>query len=112
LKKIWLRRGLLLAALIVGGMLFFRWSQESIVTPVFTVTSPDLPEAFDGFRIVQISDLHGKEFGENNSRLIETVAELEPDLIAITGDLIDQEAQLQRVPDLAWGLSALAPTYT
>lgn len=111
MKKIWLRRGLLLAALIVGGMLFFRWSQESIVTPVYTVTSPDLPEAFDGFRIVQISDLHGKEFGENNSRLIETVAELEPDLIAITGDLIDQEAQLQRVPDLARGLSALAPTY-
>ena len=105
MKKKWTRRGLLLALLILGGGLFFRWSQESIVTPTYIVTSPDLPEAFDGFRIVHISDLHGKEFGENNRRLIEAVVELEPDLIAITGDLIDQQQQATAVlPELMTGL--------
>lgn len=104
MKQKWLKRGLLLAALMVGGLLFFRWSQESIVTPVYTVTDPDLPEAFDGFRIVHISDLHGKEFGEDSSRLIEAVAALEPDLIAVTGDLIDQWEQQEMLTELMVGL--------
>ena len=109
LKKKWFKRGLLLAALMVGGVLFFRWSQESIVTPVYTVTSPDLPEVFDGFRIVHISDLHGKEFETGNRDLLRQVAQLQPDLIAVTGDLIDRESQLQMVPALARGLGAIAP---
>ena len=58
-----------------------------------------------------ISDLHGKEFGENNQRLLDFVAGLEPDLIAITGDMIHDEAQLAMVPPVAEGLAAIAPTY-
>jgi len=50
-----------------------------------------LPHAFDGFRIVQLSDIHvgptlGKDFV---SKIVETANSLEPDLIAITGDLVD-----------------------
>ena len=40
-------------------------------------------------RIIQISDLHNSEFGNNNHRLIETVAAQNPDLILITGDLLN-----------------------
>lgn len=113
MKKKWIRRGFLLAAFIIGGVLFFGWSQESIVTPTYTVVDENLPEAFDGFRIVHISDLHGKEFGEDSRRLAEAVAELEPDLIAITGDLIDQDQQVMEVlPELMIGLlQAEAPIY-
>lgn len=40
-------------------------------------------------RIVQLSDLHTKSFGENNNRLIKRVRKLNPDVIVITGDLVD-----------------------
>lgn len=109
-KRIW-RGLLLLVVLVTAGALFFRWQQESIVTEIYRVRSADLPASFDGMRIVHLSDLHGKEFGTNSERLLKKVAALEPDLIAITGDLIDQENQLAMVPALARGLAAVAPTY-
>ena len=103
----------LLLVLLAAALLavWFVWQQESIVTETYEVGSDRLPAAFDGLRIVHLSDLHGKQFGENNARLLEAVAGLEPDLIAITGDLIDREEQLAGVPALAAGLAAIAPTY-
>lgn len=47
-----------------------------------------LPQAIDGFRIVQLSDLHGKTFG--NKEIVRRVNELHSDLIVITGDVFDQ----------------------
>ena len=109
------RRGrrLLLGALVLAVLLalFFWWQQNGIKTTVVEVESAQLPAAFDGLRIVHLSDLHGKEFGTGSETLLEQVAGLEPDLIAITGDLIDQESQLEMVPALARGLAAIAPTY-
>ena len=110
-KRIW-RGLLLLVVLVTAGALFFRWQQESIVTEIYRVRSADLPASFDGMRIVHLSDLHGKEFGTNSERLLKKVAALEPDLIAITGDLIDQENQLAMVSALARGLAAVAPRTT
>lgn len=97
----------LIVLLLVG---FFLWQQNGIVTETYTASVSGLPAAFDGFRIVQISDLHGKEFGKDNASLLAAVAELQPDLIAITGDLIDQAEQFDMVPPLARGLSQIAPT--
>lgn len=110
-KHLPLRRLLVLALILLLGAGLFLWEQESIVTETYLVTSPGLPAAFDGFRIVHLSDLHGKEFGEDNERLLSAVADLEPDLIAVTGDLIDREEQLAVVPTLARGLAAIAPTF-
>ena len=49
-----------------------------------------LPEAFDGYRIVQISDLHCGPFasGRRVARWVDSANRLEPDLVAVTGDLI------------------------
>jgi predicted MPP superfamily phosphohydrolase len=49
-----------------------------------------LPQAFDGYRIVQISDLHCGPFasGGRVARWVATANRLEPDLVAVTGDLI------------------------
>lgn len=56
---------------------------------------PGLDESFDGLRIVQLSDLH---VGPHTSqrflrRVVETTRRLEPDIIAVTGDLIDDRAE-------------------
>lgn len=46
-------------------------------------------ERIDGIRIVQISDLHNNEFGNENKKLLKIIANKEPDLILITGDLLN-----------------------
>lgn len=55
----------------------------------YIVENNKIPRSFDGFVIAQISDLHNSEFGENNSQIISILKEDRPDMIAITGDLID-----------------------
>ena len=55
----------------------------------YTVSSEELPDAFDGYRIAHVSDLHNAEFGDCNEKLLAMLREAEPDIIAITGDLID-----------------------
>ncbi len=100
---------ILAAALLLSG---FLWSQQNLIqTEVIVVTAQKLPDAFDGLRIAVVSDLHGKEFGADSRALIQAVKRLDPDLIAVTGDLIDQPGQMDIVPALAQGLSAVAPTY-
>ena len=50
----------------------------------------DLPKAFDGFKIVQISDIHSGSF-DNKEKVkagIDKLNELEPDLVCFTGDLV------------------------
>ena len=97
---------LVVLALAVG---WFFWQQNGLSTENITVESA--PDGFSGYRIAVISDLHGKEFGEDNQRLLEFVAGLEPDLIAMVGDLIHEESQMAMIPAVAQGLADIAPTY-
>ena len=75
----------LLCALILYVVL----GNTSVGVSKFEVSSKDLPSEFDGFKIVQISDLHNAEFGKDNKRLLKKIKKCDPDIIALTGDLID-----------------------
>lgn len=55
----------------------------------YYIGAKGLPEAFDGFRIVHIGDLHGKEFGINNTKLARIIKEQKPDVVLVTGDMIN-----------------------
>ena len=57
----------------------------------YTVSSSKLPKSFDGYRIVQLTDLHSKSFGPGNKRLIDKIKGLKPDLIVVTGDMINSK---------------------
>ena len=100
-----------LAVLAVGGWSWFQWQCWGLQTTRAEVALPGLPQGFDGYRIVHLSDLHGHEYGEDSGELLDRVREGSPDLIVVTGDLIDQQSQLAMVPALAQGLAAVAPTY-
>ena len=65
------------------------WGNTALMVNTVTVTAGRIPAAFSGFRIAQVSDLHNAEFGENNVRLLELLSESGPDIIVITGDLVD-----------------------
>ena len=85
-----LRRVLLFLIFILFCVGFFHWSNHSLQVQRFTFTSPRLPAGFDGCVIVQLSDLHGALFGEDNRDLLKVVAKNRPDYIFLTGDLLDQ----------------------
>ena len=100
-----------LAVLAAGGWTWFQWQCWGLQTTRTQAELPALPAGFDGYKIVHLSDLHGHQYGEDSGELLDRVREEGPDLIVITGDLIDQESQLAMVPALARGLAAVAPAY-
>lgn len=59
------------------------------------VTSPNLPEAFDGFKIVQLSDMHSGSFMSSDPlvKAFNIVLEQKPDAIFFTGDLVNNESR-------------------
>ena len=95
------------------GFLFFQWSNHSLQTERFTFQSERLPEAFDGFVMVQLSDLHGAYFGEENEELIEKVKAEAPNVILLTGDLQDRyrETPQSYAVELGRAMAEIAPTY-
>lgn len=63
-------------------------------------------------RLVQITDLHNSIFEENNQDLLDLVADQSPDLILITGDLLNSdESETDIATDLISGLGNIAPVY-
>lgn len=65
------------------------WHNSALEMNTYTVCSSELPEGFDGYRIAHVSDLHNAEMGEGNEKLLDMLRDAKPDMIAITGDLID-----------------------
>lgn len=60
-----------------------------------TIQHDHIPAEFDGFRILQISDFHGDEFGSDNQRLIDAVNRLEYDIILLTGDYLSSSQSMK-----------------
>lgn len=103
---------LIILALIAAAAAFLiKDSREDLEISRYEVASQKLPESFDGFKIVQLSDLHGAEFGEDGMELVDKVGSLEPDMIALTGDFVTDECDLAAVKKLAGRLTELCPVY-
>lgn len=68
---------------------FFIYSNTHIDMDSITVTSKNLPAAFDGTKIVQISDYHNHG-GRNDKIILDKIKEVQPDFIVITGDTVDR----------------------
>ena len=108
-KKVILAVLCVLAAVFVGWMI---WSNVTFGVTRYTVTSGSLPDAFDGFKIVQISDFHDAEYGKDNVDLVEAVRAEHPDMIAITGDLFDsRRLDIDKSFSLVSRLVGIAPCY-
>ena len=65
------------------------YGNRTVGSEPLSVVCPRLPEEFSGFTIAQVSDLHNAELGRGNVRLLTQLRRSRPDVIAITGDLID-----------------------
>lgn len=88
------------------------WGNTALEVNEYEIVSDRIPEAFSGFRIAQVSDLHNAEFGEGNEKLIELLSQTDPDMIVITGDLIDsRHTDIEIALEFARQAIKLAPVY-
>lgn len=69
-------------------LLFLYWQNDTLQVTRYPLVYDSLPDEFNGFRIAQISDMHGKTFGSGNSGLARRIKALKPDVLFVTGDML------------------------
>ena len=94
-------------ALFTAGSLYA--SKHFLQCSYYTIKNEKIEHSF---RLVQLSDLHNSMFGEHNEKLIKKILEQDPDIILITGDLINEtEEDLSVALELISSLSKEKPVY-
>ena len=95
---------------VVFATVYLVWQNNDL-----TVSSHEIEvdaEALDGLHVVQLSDLHAKTFGDDQTRLVNKVIALEPDIIVLTGDMVDSDVDSPETHLAFLGeLSEVAPIY-
>ncbi len=90
-------------------------SNMRIAVDEYTLRYNSLPAAFDGYRVVQLSYIHAAAFGKDNTGLVAAVKNARPDLITVTGDLVnnndDGSHDLTVIRPLIKSLVSIAPVY-
>lgn len=76
---------LLLLVMIVARLYI---DNNLIQTTNVEIISDKIPNSFEGYRIVQLSDLHSRSLGRNNAHLLQAIQEAEPDIVVLTGDMV------------------------
>lgn len=104
-----MKKFLISACLIAVGAAYLWWGNNSLSVGSHTVKNAKIPDCFDGYRIVQLSDVHNKDF---DGRLFEKVKKLSPDIIVITGDLVDsRRTDISAAEKFITELLPVAPVY-
>ena len=100
------------AFVLVVLILWTLWGNTALELNEYEVVSDRIPQGFEGFRIAQVSDLHNAEFGEGNEKLIQLLSQADPDIIVLTGDLIDsRHTDIEIALDFARQAVKIAPVY-
>jgi predicted MPP superfamily phosphohydrolase len=113
-KKYRIPVGILIILLILAALLILTGVglYDGLKTTRYSISDTRISADFDGFKIAHISDLHSLWFGEGQSEIIEAVAAEKPDIIVLTGDIVDAyRPDFQSVAALFDGLNDLAPVY-
>lgn len=93
-------------------LLWIFWGNATPTVTEHLISSDEIPQSFSGFRIAQISDLHNKDFGNNNRKLLSLLESTQPDIIVLTGDFVDSyHPNMEISLDFAKRAVAIAPTY-
>jgi predicted MPP superfamily phosphohydrolase len=103
---------LLILVLIIGISVYLFWGNNFIKITEYDYSNSKIPAAFDGFTIAQVSDLHNKTFGGNQKNLLAKLKAAAPDIIVITGDVIDRRHyNLDAALYFVKGAVKIAPVY-
>ena len=103
---------LCLLCIIIGFLGYNIIQNQHFEVNEITIKCETLPDDFQGYKIVQVSDLHNAEFGENNSDLLSAIKEQSPDIIVVTGDIVDsRRTDVQIARDFVNNASEIALVY-
>ena len=113
MKKLNKKTVLVVSVLIILAIgIWILWSNTALEVNEYEIVSDRIPEAFAGFRIAQVSDLHNKDFGEGYGQLLTLLSQINPDIIVVTGDLIDsRQTDLDIALEFAWQAGKIARVY-
>ena len=110
-KKFQITVPILLAFYIILNA-FFLYQNYHIVITEYDYQSPKVSESMDGYVIVQISDLHNQWFGFDEKILLSKIRKCEPDMIVVTGDVLDSgHTCYEFAEDFFRGAVDIAPVY-
>lgn len=112
MKKKRAKRICILLCALAALLMWIIWGNTALMLHTVPVSGSRVPPAFDGFRIAQVSDLHNAEFGKDNAELLGTISESRPDIIVITGDLVDaRRTEIDVALDFVREAVGIAPVY-
>lgn len=107
-RVIWI----IILIVLIAFSVWVYWENTSIQATQISISSKKIPKSFDGFTIVQVSDLHNAEFGDDQNRLLSAIKDVSPDIITVTGDLIDsRHTDIKKAMKFLNGAVAIAPVY-
>ena len=84
-KKYWF----LILAILAASVIWNVYWNSRIVVHTYTHVNEEVPQAFDGFRIVQLTDLHSVRSEKQGQLVYDMICGQNPDVICVTGDLVD-----------------------
>lgn len=107
------RKKLYISFIVLVILLAFAYVQNNwLEVSHYAYKSSEVPQEFVGFRVVQISDLHNATFGKENEKLLVKIQELSPDIVVLTGDLVDSNhTNIEVALAFAEKVAADYPTY-
>jgi uncharacterized protein len=109
--KIINKKRILIPLIVISLIVFLYYQNNALSVTKISIESSKIPASFDGYKIVHLSDLHSKLFGENQNRLVKKIRNTKPDIIVYTGDLIDKRRDERPSYILMEELINIAPIY-
>ena len=103
--------GCICGGLLLAGFLF--WQDNGLMLTKMTYQG-DIPAAFEGYKILQVSDLQNKVFGREQKPLLNKINASAPDIIVITGDLLDRHegrTDVESAMEFIHEIINIAPVY-
>ena len=98
--------------LLLALVLWTIWGNVTVGVTRYCITSDRLPDIFEGYKIAVVSDLHNAQFGRDNSQITKIIKKEHPNMIAITGDLVDSnKTNIDTATALVHKLMQIAPCY-
>ncbi|MBR3969634.1 MAG: metallophosphoesterase [Ruminococcus sp.] len=106
------KRLVIYAAAAVVLFVFCSWQNNTLTVTEHIYKNEKISDELDDFTIVHISDLHNKNFGKEQKRIAEKITELAPDIIVITGDIVDsRRTNIPKALEFAEKAAEIADTY-